>query len=99
MATHRYILKDNQPQLCEDLEEWAIWYGRSSHQIASDRVGDVSVSTAFSGIAAGEVDGLPILFETLVSPSGEVQRYATYQQALEGHARIVEDASGSRLEN
>ncbi|AFY93102.1 hypothetical protein [Chamaesiphon minutus] len=97
--SHRYILKDTQPQLCEDLEKWAMWYGSSSHQIASDRIGNISVSTAFIGIAMGEVDGLPILFETLVSPSGEVQRHATYQQALQGHARIVEDASGSRLEN
>jgi hypothetical protein len=98
-VSHRYILKDTQPQLCEDLEEWAMWYGSSSHQIASDRLGDVSVSTAFTGIAAGEVDGLPILFETLVSPSGQVRRYTTYQQALEGHTQIVEDVSGSRLKN
>ena len=95
----RYILKDNQPQLCEDLEEWAIWYGSTSHQIVENRLGDISVSTAFTGIAAGEVDGLPILFETLVSPSGLVRRYATYQQALEGHTQIVEDMSKSRLKN
>ncbi|WP_310412548.1 hypothetical protein [Chamaesiphon sp. OTE_8_metabat_110] len=91
--SHRYILKDNQPQLCEDLEEWAVWYGSTSHQIASDRIGDISVSTAFVGIAKGEVDGLPILFETLVSPSGEVRRYATYEQALEGHAQIKASVS------
>ncbi len=95
----RYILKDNQPELCEDLEEWAVWYGSNNHQIASNSLGNTSVSTAFIGIAAGEVDGLPMLFETLVSPSGEVRRYATYQQALEGHERIVRDLAGSRLEN
>jgi hypothetical protein len=98
-VSHQYILKDNQPQLCEDLEEWAMWYGSSSHQIASDRLGDISVSTAFTGIAAGEVDGLPILFETLVSPSGQVRRYTTSQQALEGHEQIVKDLAGSRLES
>jgi hypothetical protein len=86
----RYILKDTEPQLCEDLEEWAIWYGSSSHQIASDRVGDVSISTAFIGVAMGESDGLPILFETMVSPSEIVRRYATYRAALDGHAQIVE---------
>jgi hypothetical protein len=42
-----YILKDNQPQLCEDLEEWAIWHGSTSHQVASDHLGDISVSIAF----------------------------------------------------
>jgi hypothetical protein len=98
-VSQRYILKDNQPQLCEDLEEWAMWYGSTSHQIANVSLGDTSISTAFIGIAAGEVDGLPILFETLVSPSGKVRRYATYRQALEGHTQIVEDVSGSRLKN
>jgi hypothetical protein len=43
------------------------------------------------GIAAGEVDGLPILFETLVLPSGEIGHHATYEQALEGHDQIVKN--------
>lgn len=94
----RYILKDNQPQLCEDLEEWAMWYGGSNHQIASDRVGDVSISTAFIGISAGEMGGLPILFETLRSSCGVVRRYATYSQAIDGHAQIVERLAGLRSE-
>jgi hypothetical protein len=97
-VSQRYILKDNQPQLCEDLAEWAMWYGSTSHQIASDHLGDTSISTAFIGIAAGEVDGLPILFETQVSPSGEIRRYATYQQALDGHAQIVDRFAGLRDE-
>ena len=62
-------------------------------------MGDIAVSTAFIGIAKGEVDGLPILFETLVSPSGQVRRYTTSQQALEGHEQIVKDLAGSSLES
>jgi hypothetical protein len=89
----RYILKDREPQLCEDLAEWAIWYGSSSHQIARDRVGDISISTAFIGIEMGQSDGLPILFETMVSPSEIVRRYATYRDALDGHAQIVSQLS------
>ena len=95
--SQRYILKDNQPQLCEDLEEWAMWYGSSSHQIASDRVGDVSISTAFIGISAGEIEGLPILFETLRSSRGVIRRYTTYQQALDGHAEIASGLAGLRM--
>jgi hypothetical protein len=98
MATCRYILKDNQPQLCEDLAEWAMWYGSSNHQIASDRVGDVSVSTVFLGVSAGEMDGLPILFETLVSPPDTICRYATYEQALARHSQIVDRLAGLRDE-
>ena len=89
MKNQQYILKDNEPQPCEDLVEWAMWMGESNRQIARDEIGDVCVSTAFIGIAPGEADGVPALFETMVFPSNSVRRYTTYQQALAGHAQIV----------
>ena len=46
MKNQRYILKDNEPQLCEDLVEWAMWMGESDRQIARDEIGDVRVSTS-----------------------------------------------------
>lgn len=91
MKNKRYILKDTKPQPCENLEEWAMWMGESNCQIARDEIGDVSVSTAFIGIDSSEVDGVPVLFETMVFPSNSVQRYTTYQQALAGHSQIVSD--------
>ena len=93
MKNQRYILKDNEPQPCEDLVEWAMWMGESNRQIARDEIGDVRVSTAFIGIAPGEADGVPALFETMVFPSNSVRRYTTYQQALAGHAQTVRDLS------
>jgi hypothetical protein len=70
-----------------------MWIGQSNCQIARDEIGDISVSTVFLGIASGEVDGVPILFETMVLPSNSVRRYTTHQQALAGHAQTVRDLS------
>jgi hypothetical protein len=93
MKNQRYILKDNEPQSCEDLVEWAMWMGESNRQIALDEIGNVRVSTAFIGITPSEVDGVPALFETMVFPSNSIRRYTTYQQALAGHSQIVHDLS------
>lgn len=93
MRNQRYILKDTEPQPCENLEEWAMWMDESNCRIARDEVGNVSVSTVFLGVASGEVDGIPVLFETMVLPSNLVRRYTTHQQALAGHSQIVCDLS------
>ena len=93
MKNQRYILKDNEPQLCENMVEWAMWMGESNRQIAHDEIGNVCVSTVFIGISPSEVDGVPALFETMVFPSNSVRRYTTYQQALAGHAQTVRDLS------
>jgi hypothetical protein len=93
MKNQRYILSGNEPQACEDIVEWAMWMGESNHQIARDEIGDICVSTAFIGIASGEVKGVPLLFETMVFPSNSVRRYTTYQQAIAGHSQILHDLS------
>ncbi len=93
MKNQRYILKDTEPQPCDNLEEWAMWMDESNCRIARDEIGDVSVSTVFLGIASAEVDGVPVLFETMVFPANLVRRYTTHQQALAGHAQTVRDLS------
>ena len=93
MKNQRYILKDNEPQSCKDLVEWAMWMGESNRQIALDEIGNVRVSTAFIGITPNEVDGVLVLFETMVFPSNSIRRYTTYQQVLARHSQIVHDLS------
>ena len=66
MKNQRYILKDNKPQPRDNPEEWAMWMGESNRPFARDEIVDVCVSTAFIGVASGEVDGVPVLFETMV---------------------------------
>jgi hypothetical protein len=93
MKNQRYVLTNGEPQPCDNLEEWAMWMNESNCRVALDRIGDVSVSTVFLGVAPGDVDGVPILFETIVLTSNLVRRHTTYQQALAGHAQTVRDLS------
>lgn len=61
------------------------------------------VSTVFLGLDHQMGEGEPILFETMVFPSGdgefneqEMDRYSTYQEALDGHWAMVEKWGGKK---
>lgn len=61
-------------------------------RVADDTIGDVRVSTIFLGIDHGWGEGPPQLFETMVfggPHDGDQERYASWEEAAEGHARIV----------
>lgn len=86
----KYILEDNGPVLCNDLEKWAKWYQESNRSIAvsENKSGDIKVSTIFLGIDHSMGEGEPQLFETLIF-GGEydqkMSRFSTYKKALLGH--------------
>lgn len=101
----KYILdKDGNPQKCDSLDVWSAWFEASgpSRAIGSDVSDDnMRVSTVFLGIDHGfsllhpGQKSVPILYETMVfddSHTGRASyqmRYATKEEALEGHARAV----------
>jgi hypothetical protein len=65
-------------------------------RIGSDHVGDLWVSTVWLGLNHNYGDGPPLIFETMVFPTGSYseeycQRYSTKEQAKEGHDRVVAD--------
>lgn len=70
---------------------------RGDHVVAHTDVSPgVVVSTVFTGINYGPVEAKPsdkpVVFETIVFKNGEPglqQRYASWDQAVRGHARIV----------
>lgn len=74
-----------------ELEEEARLRGGSYRQVGLDRVGAVTVSTVL--LPGPHPSGRPgrLLFESMVSSPAaeEFFRYATLQEALEGHARIL----------
>lgn len=59
--------------------------------VAKDWVGDVEVSTVFLRHAAPHFGGPPLFFETMVFGEDEMgqMRYATWDEALEGHQEIL----------
>lgn len=77
-----------------ELMEWAsIFEQRDKKQVAHDLVGHVRVSTVWLGLNHAFGDGPPLIFETLVfggSLDMEMDRYSTEDQALVGHAAMVE---------
>jgi hypothetical protein len=72
---------------------WARWMEKAERHVRDSFQGDVRVSTVFLGLDHSFRDtGPPLLFETMgfVGHAGvEQERYSTWAEAEEGHARMV----------
>lgn len=85
------LLPDHSTAPC-DLWTWAEEFESRDREVAFDRVGDIYVSTVFLGLDHAFGDGEPLLFETMIfgGPLDEyTRRYATWEQAEEGHRATV----------
>jgi hypothetical protein len=86
-----YIIKGREIEKV-DLMTWAEWFeeNRDARRVALDSREGVEVSTVFLGLDYNFAGiGPPILFETMIfggDDDGFMQRYATYDEALAGHA-------------
>ena len=63
----QYILVGQTPVPCDDLIEWATWFGDNEHrQVRLTKVGRWHVSTIFLGLDhRWSLKGPPLLFETM----------------------------------
>lgn len=88
-----YILVDDQPVPEPDYMNWMMWMTTANLNVADDMVGETRIDTSFLGINhnfGGE--GLPLLWETMVftgKMDGYTYRYASSEEAQEGHEKIV----------
>lgn len=101
-----YILEGHEPVPCDDWMAWARWFEKAERIVAQTHLIDGSkVSTVFLGLDHSFGSGPPILFETCLfsgeteysellkrdlHPSEVVDRYATWGEAMDGHARWLE---------
>jgi hypothetical protein len=89
----QYILVDHQPVACPDLMTWARWMETADRHVRLTEQDEVTVSTVFLGLDHGWNDNKPpVLFETMVfinESGGDMERYATWDEAEAGHARWV----------
>jgi hypothetical protein len=72
--------------------KWAMWMATADRQVRDSFQGDVRVSTIFTGLDHAFGFGRPRLFETMVfigHAGVDTERYSTWQEAEEGHARLV----------
>jgi hypothetical protein len=83
----------------DDVVDWAMTFGDDRH-VAGDEIGGAFVSTTFLGldhnhaaIIHGDADAPPILFETMIFPTDQWDRYqtrcATWDQAINMHNSAV----------
>jgi hypothetical protein len=96
-----YLLDDDgrTPRPCADLVAWARWYATADRVVARDAVGTLTVSTVFLGLDHNWGLGPPLLWETMVfglPDDNPMWRYATYDEALTGHAAAVELARAAQ---
>ena len=98
----KYTLEGKTPEPADDVLEWARWFETADRHVAKLQLPDgVEVSTVFLGLDHNFAGGTPILFETMVfggTSNGYQERYATWEEAEIGHARIVKELeSGLQL--
>jgi hypothetical protein len=94
---HYKLDRLGQPQLCDDLLEFARWFETFDRKLAHTEFPDGTyVSTVFLGLDHNWSDGPPILWETMIFSNsdfakqfdGEQRRYSSREAALVGHNQL-----------
>lgn len=95
MRPRKYVLDGaGNPVPEPDPEKWCLVFDDPRRLVARSEIGAVAVSTVFLGLDhrfAG--DGPPLLYETMIFGGAHDQdqrRYSTREEALAGHAEMVE---------
>ena len=89
-----YILQDKEP-IQVSLLEWAMWLDNTFHEriVDKDLVNGKKVSTVFLGLDHSYEKDQIHIFETMVFEGRNdiyCERYATWEQAEEGHQRAIQ---------
>lgn len=93
MTRNKYYILDGYKAVRAGASRWARWSETADRAVDSTQVGTGRVSTVFLGLNQNFDDGPPLLFETMVfggTLDGEMERYTTWGEAQQGHARMVE---------
>lgn len=89
-----YVLDENKNVRLATILEWAEYWGRSERFLASTKIGETKIVTAFIGtdereMMGEEVSDPPLVFGTYDFETEEETFSATYEEALQEHARRV----------
>jgi 20S proteasome alpha/beta subunit len=86
----RYYNRQGEPI---DMTEWTRLFHPLYQQIARTTIGPYTVSTVWLGLDHNWGDGPPLIFETMIFGSSNLDedchRWSTEAQALAGHAELV----------
>lgn len=91
-----YIFDENDTIIEESLNVWWEFYKDiERRRIGYDIIGNITVSTVFIGLNHSCYNDEPALFESTIFENGNekyCKRYYTWEEAQEGHIKIVEYA-------
>lgn len=96
-----YIEKDGKPVQVHDPLEWARQFESADRRVARDEISGVEISTVFLGLDHAYLGGPPMIYETMVfggQLDHEEDRYSTREEALAGHAAMVERVRANQCE-
>ncbi len=101
-----FILNDGRVTEEPDYETWSKWYESTYENvsgIAQTETTQGTVTTKFMAMSmALDKNAAPMIFETSVSGGwldGQIQRYATIEEAKQGHQTWVEKVKKEEDEN
>ena len=95
-----FYLDGHKPVRTDDVRLWAEKFFTQDRTVDYTPIAtEISVSTVFLGTDHNyHDDGPPLLFQTLVfggAMDGGMERYATWDEAVEGHKAMVKRVKGA----
>ena len=86
----------------DNVYDWCEWMDAGELMVDYTNAGGVGICTVFLGLPAKrQTDGPPLLFETAImrddKPTSVVERYATWDEAENGHAKWTRAVRENRL--
>lgn len=91
-----YILDGKKPVPVYNVVDWASWFENADRKVALDTIDGRTISTVFLGLDHSFHSSRPLLFETMIFSADRLdeyqERYATWQEAEQGHQRAVDMA-------
>ena len=96
--THYFLNEDHSVRHCEFME-WAEQFKKMSHadtrHVGNDMINGHHVSTVWLGLDHNYYGGPPLIFETMVFHGYScddiyMDRYTTWEQAVEGHKKAIQ---------
>lgn len=92
----KYYLNEDKTYRPAELLEWAEQFENMNRHVGNDVVCGKHVSTVWLGLDHNHFGGVPLVFETMVFSEHDgnsdiyMERYSTWDEALEGHKKAIE---------
>ena len=91
----------NNPIELTNLDEAGKWFESEKRIVCQTKIGNKNVSTCFMVLCLGRIDGIPLLFETMIDEKSRnceiYERYTTWDAAEKGHKRAVEELKHEKI--